>query len=255
MRYNPLVGELCNTQGKIKKLLEEWYPQGHINYEAINTSEKLAISTLKTGIFPFLNIHERREYNDHIDMINCLCVQNKANCIPPKLYKVKYRALIPVIQDDQHPATNQIEHYHRRLNAYKERLRLKTLEVEITEMITSGTIPKMSVDERLQVKKDLLIINELRQEEHAIPLDIEMSFDDHFRPIPFFTQEQSSFSSDSQSSDSDSDSDSDSYTNEHPRKNDIIDLMSLDEENICSKVDTMEESKKCIVTEDVYIFL
>ena len=129
-----------------KKLFKEWYPQDHPFYDKVNKSEKQAILTLKTGIFPRLRYDKRREYNYHINKINCIRIQNKVTCIPPHLWKVKYRALIPVIQDNLHPDTNQMENYYNRLKAYKERLRLKTLEIEVTKMITSGMIPKMSED-------------------------------------------------------------------------------------------------------------
>ena len=53
-------------------------------------------------------------------------------------------------------------------------------ELEVINMITSGNIPEMSTEEREQMEKDLLVINEWQEEKCHCPLDITKKFKHHF---------------------------------------------------------------------------
>ena len=92
-------------------------------------------------------------------------------------------------------------YYHARLQLHGQ-YSLPLVELDVTEWIATGKIPKMSEEERRKLDEDLVLINEERGANGKIQLDLHKRFDDHFyvAPAQGYINKESKISSRSTSS-------------------------------------------------------
>ena len=178
LSIHPQVVQYCDpkeidNQEKISQMLTVSYPEGHQAFDCISRTEKIAISILRTCVVPSNIIkRERDQFDKWINHINRYRRENGIPSLPKKLLNVKLQALLPCLSLVTCSDNNRTE--------YCERLRLINLEVEMLDWIETGIIPKMDVEEKAQMERDLESINELRMEEDGVFLDLSKTVDEHF---------------------------------------------------------------------------
>ena len=159
---------------KIKLMLQESYPSSGSFFKEVQESEKIAITIMKTCDPPSMLIRPKQKFYRHIKQINSYRISKKIPPFPDKILDVKIRLLSPGCPTFI-PEYNEFEQY-------RERVRLIQVECEVIEMIISGKIPKMSIEEKQRLQDDLIVINQIRMDDDFDafgPLDLSKTFDEH----------------------------------------------------------------------------
>ena len=112
-------------------------------------------------------------FNKSIRIINSYRISESIPTFPRFLLKVKQKLIYP-------RCCKALSEHVDDFVAYREGMRIMSVELDIIEMIHSGNIPSMNPVERDRLRTDLNQINETRENEDGFELDLDMTLHQHF---------------------------------------------------------------------------
>ena len=165
-------------------LLQVSFPISDSEYVTANPFEEQFISVLMTGLVPKLTKAQKRRSAHARSHINQYRTKEGIPIIPDGLFELKSGILLPIYMDNVAlPSVEPTCDYHKSVKLYKESIRLMSIEEEVIGWITESNIPKMEIEERDQLDRDICLINNYRYEAEVVELDLGKSLDEHIYAI------------------------------------------------------------------------